>query len=62
LIPSTYELDIRCERKGEITVENEKNVAELKQEWVRPELQRIEAGSAESGFQGRADGVGQEAS
>ena len=43
-------------------MDKENNVAEVKQEWVRPELQRIEAGSAESRFTGRADGVGQEAS
>jgi hypothetical protein len=30
--------------------------AETKQEWVRPELQRIEAGSAESRDGTRADG------
>jgi hypothetical protein len=44
-------------------VDKENNVAaEVKQEWVRPELRRIEAGSAESRFSGRGDGVGQEAS
>ncbi|HEX8400896.1 MAG TPA: hypothetical protein VF628_04255 [Allosphingosinicella sp.] len=38
---------------------SEKQVADQgKQEWVRPELQRIEAGSAESRDGTRADGGG----
>ncbi len=36
--------------------------AESKQEWVRPELQRIEAGSAESNFANVNDGSGQQTS
>ena len=42
---------------------NESSVKpEIKLEWVRPELQRIEAGSAESNFANVNDGSGQQTS
>ncbi len=38
------------------------NEAAAKQEWARPVVRRIEAGSAESEFSGSGDGTGQEQS
>jgi hypothetical protein len=34
--------------------------ADRKVEWIRPELQRLEAGAAESNFSGASDGSGQQ--
>ena len=45
--------------RGEQNVDQQENkAAEGKLEWVRPELQRLEAGSAESQGGSQADGGG----
>lgn len=43
-------------------VVNDSRTAQVKREWIRPQVQQLEAGAAEGSFAGRADGVGQQQS